>query len=113
LLIELAEFHPPNALQNEIGSAVAAPDAGTNEADGADIEEILARLPRGPLRPNERHAHHPAVGESVRQHLTKARFEDMERQERVGEKEDAGQRHDRNGLGQWNTLRHQRGLLSI
>ena len=37
LLIEFAEFHPPNALQNEIRSAVAAFDAGRSTAE-------LARL---------------------------------------------------------------------
>ncbi len=51
------------------------------------------------FRPDEGDAKHAVVAEGVGEHFAETRLEDMEREEGVGEKQDAGQGHDGDGVG--------------
>ena len=49
-----------------------------------------------------------SVAEGVVEHFAEARLEDVEREEGVREKRNAGEGHDRDGGRQWNSLGHRR-----
>ncbi len=82
----------PCRMRSEVPSA--PPDAGADEADGADREKVRARPPLLALRLDEGDTEHPVIVQCPREHLTKTRLKDVEGKQGVGEKQDAGKRHD-------------------
>jgi hypothetical protein len=110
-LLELAEFDPPDPLQNEVGSAVAPADAGADEADGADREKVRAAAPLLAFRPNESDAEHPVILQGAIEHVAKARLKNVERKERIRKEQDAREGHDGNGIGKFDGFGHRHGVL--
>ncbi len=110
-LFEVTELHPANALQDKVRGAVASADAGTDQAHGADREKVVAGAPLLALWPNECDAKHAVILEGVFEHFAKARLKNVEWEQRVGEEEDAGQRHDGNSIGKFDSLWHGRRVL--
>ena len=99
LLPETGEADALQSLQDQIRSAVAATDAGADQADGGDLVKVSLGVPVATSRIDQRDAKHAMISQRVLEHRAVAHLEDVERQERMREKQRAGERHDRDGVG--------------
>src|SRR5437764_958259 len=68
------------ALQDQVGSAIAATDTGANQANGSNIEEILFVFPLCAFGAEQGDTEQSLVGKSVHEHLAVTRFENVKRQ---------------------------------
>ena len=94
-LQKIGEAYALQTLQNQIGSAIATTDAGTDQSNRPDLEEVIFGFPLHALGAEERDAKHSLVREGVREHFTVARLKDVEREQCVRKKDRTRQRHRR------------------
>src|SRR5258708_5724828 len=87
-------------LQNEIRSAIAAANAGSDKADGGEMKEILRRLPFRTARFDQRHTKHAVALKRVLEHVAVALFENMKGQQCVRKEDRTRQWHHWHFIGQ-------------
>jgi hypothetical protein len=63
------------------------------------------------FRPDECDTEHSVIVQRAIEHVAKARLKNMERQERIGKEQDAGERHDGNGVRKFDSFGHRRDAL--
>src|SRR5262249_44758134 len=93
LLFKTAEAHTLQTLQNQIRSAVAASDTGTNQTGCCEMEKIFRGTPIRAARLDQRHAKHAMLLERMLQHLAIPRFENVKRQQRMWKQHGSRKRH--------------------
>jgi len=94
-LFETGKAHTLETLQDQIGCAIAAPDARANQPDGRKMKEVFGCMPLGATRLYKRDAKHAMMAKRVIQHLAISRLEDIERKQRMRKEDRSRKRHHR------------------